>query len=138
MIWSGTENRSETCYFTTGLFRMILHVFCATSNQFFWYVPIVYHYYIIKFHHLGLESQKIFDVDAHISHTFCDNFWNLKKIQNPMGEPACFWAIFQFLQYALKIICFDTCILCVIILLCRVVLKFIRVSQKNFQVCAPN
>ena len=104
LIWSGTENRSETCYFTTGLFRMILHVFCATSNQFFWYVLFVYHYHIIKFHHVGWDRlPKNFDVDAHIRHTFCDDFWNLKKKFKSCCKKACFWAIFQFFQYELKI-----------------------------------
>ena len=134
LIWSCTENRSETCYFTTGLFRMILHVFCAASNQFFWYVHCVYHYYIIEFHYLGLDRHfKIFfDVDAHIKHTFCDNFWNLKKNSKSCCKTACFWAIFQFFQYELKIIFFGIYILCIIIILCRYVLKFIRDSQNFF------
>jgi len=96
LIWNGTENRSETCYFTTGLIRMILHIFCATSNQFFWYVPFMYHYYIIEFHHLGLDRlSKKFDVDAHIRHTFCDNFWNLKKNSKSYGRTRMFLSDFS-------------------------------------------
>ena len=84
-----------------------------------------------------MDSQKIFDVDAHIRHTFCNDFWNLTKNFKSCCKTACFWAIFQFFEYVLKIIFFNICILYIIIILCRFFLKSIRDTQNFFKYVQP-
>ena len=104
LIWSGTENRSETCYFTTGLFRMILHIFCASSNQFFWYVHFVYHYYIIEFHYLGSDrlSKKFWRWCTHQTY-FLWSFLKFEKNSNPVVKQHVFERFFTFFNISFKL-----------------------------------
>ena len=105
LIWNGTENRSETCCFTTGFCQMILHVFCAISNQFFWYVPFVYHYYIIKFHHLGWDrlTKNFWRWCAHQAHFLWRFLKFEKKFQILWANPHVFERFFNFLNMCLKL-----------------------------------
>ena len=100
LIWNGTENMqnhlTKSCCKTACFWA----IFCAISNQFFWYVPFVYHYYIIKFHYLGWDRvpQNFWRWCAHQAHFLWRFLKFEKKIQIIWANPHVFERFFNFLN----------------------------------------
>ena len=139
LIWNGTEKMqnhlTKSCCKTACFWA----IFCAISNQFFWYVPFVYHYYIIKFHHLGPDrhTKNVRRWCAHQAH-FLWRFLKFEKNVKSYGRTRMFLSDFSIFWICALIHFFNICILYIIIILCKVFLKSIRDTHKFFQVCATN
>ena len=105
LIWSGTENMQNHPKHSCCKIACFWAIFCATSNHFFWYVPLVYHYYIIESHHLGLDrlSKKIWRWCAHQAHFLWSFLKFEKKIQILWANPHVFERFFNFFNRSLKL-----------------------------------
>ena len=80
-------------------FWAILFFGFVTLNQFFWYVPLVYQYYIIKFHHLDWDrlTKNFWRWCAHQAHflwrflKFEKNFKSYGRTRMFLSDFSIFW-----------------------------------------------
>ena len=108
--------------------------FLCHFKSIFWYVHFLYHYYIIQFHYLGWDRvpQNFWRWCAHQAHFLWRFLKFEKKFQILWANPHVFEQFLNFLQYVLKIHFFYICMLCIIIILCGALIKFIRHYTKIF------